>query len=106
LEPDGRRLALTVRELDRSELWVSEIDRGNLSRLTYEGDSIEPVWSPDGQWIAFAWARGGRHQIFRVMADGRVGNGRSRRGVVRCLPGRPTAVASSTAAGSRSWRWS
>ena len=70
LSADGRRLALTVRELDRSELWVSEIDRGNLSRLTYEGDSIEPVWSPDGRWIAFAWARGGRHQILRVMADG------------------------------------
>ncbi|HXO30057.1 MAG TPA: winged helix-turn-helix domain-containing protein [Thermoanaerobaculia bacterium] len=70
LSADGRRLALTVRELDRSELWVSEIDRGSLSRLTYEGDSIEPVWSPDGQWIAFAWARGGRHEIFRVAADG------------------------------------
>jgi DNA-binding winged helix-turn-helix (wHTH) protein len=71
LSADGRRLALTVRELDRSELWVSEIDRGNLSRLTYEGDSIEPVWSPDGRSIAFAWARsGGRHEIFRVAADG------------------------------------
>jgi serine/threonine-protein kinase len=70
LSADGRRLALTVRELDRSELWVSEIDRGNLSRLTFEGDSIEPVWSPDGRWIAFAWARGGRHEIFRVAADG------------------------------------
>jgi eukaryotic-like serine/threonine-protein kinase len=70
LSADGRRLAWTVRELDRSELWVSEIDRGNLSRLTYEGDSIEPVWSPDGRWIAFAWGRGGRHELFRVAADG------------------------------------
>lgn len=71
LSADGRRLALTVRELDRSELWVSDVDRGNLSRLTFDGDSIEPVWSPDGRWIAFAWARGGgRHELYRAAADG------------------------------------
>ncbi len=71
LSADGRRLALTVRELDRSELWVSDVDRGNLSRLTFDGDSIEPVWSPDGRWIAFAWARGGgRFELYRAAADG------------------------------------
>lgn len=71
LSADGRRLALTVRELDRSELWVSDVDRGNLSRLTFDGDSIEPVWSPDGRWIAFAWARGGgHHELYRAAADG------------------------------------
>jgi eukaryotic-like serine/threonine-protein kinase len=71
LSPDGQRLALTVRELDRSEVWVTEIGRGNLSRLTFEGDNVEPVWSPDGRWLAFAGARaGGRYELYRVPADG------------------------------------
>ena len=70
LSPDGSRLALTVREVDRSEVWVSDVARGNLSRLTFEGDNVEPVWSPDGRWIAFASSRAGRYELYRVRADG------------------------------------
>jgi len=71
LSRDGSRLALMIRDGERSDLWTFEVDRGTLSRLTSEGDHAEPVWSPDGRWIAFASGRpGGSFGLFRVPADG------------------------------------
>ena len=39
-------------------------------RLTFEGNGRAPIWSPDGQWIAFQWEREGAPAIFRIRADG------------------------------------
>src|SRR6185436_6505171 len=39
-------------------------------QLTFEGKSRAPVWSPDGQWIAFQSDREGDLAIFRQRADG------------------------------------
>jgi len=53
--PDGEMLAFTA--LDR--LWVSDADGSNPTRIT-EADRSEhfPVWSPDGEWIAYStWLR-------------------------------------------------
>ena len=41
-----------------------------IRRLTLEGKSRFPVWSPDGQWIAFQSDRAGDRGIFRQRADG------------------------------------
>ncbi|MGI8619959.1 MAG: protein kinase domain-containing protein [Gemmatimonadaceae bacterium] len=52
--PDGRRLAVGV-GLGASALniWVKQLDRGPLTRLTFGGRDRRPAWSPDGRMVAF-----------------------------------------------------
>ncbi|HML15949.1 MAG TPA: hypothetical protein VK419_02945 [Bryobacteraceae bacterium] len=41
------------------QLWMMNADGGDLEMLTSgEGDVSNPSWSPNGQFIAFAWTRG------------------------------------------------
>ena len=39
LSPDGGRAAVTIREAGRGDIWISDLGRGTLTRLTYEGDN-------------------------------------------------------------------
>lgn len=68
--PDGRRVATTIYDQGASDLWVGDFERGTLQRLTSEGGTIEPVWSPDGRYVYFASSRTGVYRLFRVPADG------------------------------------
>lgn len=53
LSPDGRRLAVVVRNPDGSDVWVHDLQRGTKLRLTSAGNNRRPRWSPDGLRIAF-----------------------------------------------------
>lgn len=70
LSPDGRRLLATIYERGASDLWLGDLDRGVLQRLTSEGGSAEPVWSRDGSTIYFTSRRAGPMNIYRMPADG------------------------------------
>jgi serine/threonine-protein kinase len=50
--PDGRRLALDETS-NGSDVFVYDLERGTMARLTFDGHSQGPVWSPDGSRIAF-----------------------------------------------------
>src|SRR5204863_64239 len=52
VSPDGRRIALTV-EGAAWNIWILEIARGTLSRLTLEQDNRDPLWTPDGRRLFF-----------------------------------------------------
>ena len=69
LGPDGM-LAATLLDRDRSDVWLVDPRDGALSRLTFDGFNIEPVWSPDGEWVAFASNRTGAYNVHRRRADG------------------------------------
>ena len=62
LSPDEHRAAVGLLDVDgrASDLWVSDLTRGNLTRLTFDPQSdSDAVWSPDGSQIVFSSNRAG-----------------------------------------------
>ncbi|HUE85718.1 MAG TPA: protein kinase [Vicinamibacterales bacterium] len=58
LSPDGSRVALTIYAPDGTpDLWIYELERGSMTRLTSEGLNTGASWSPDGKLIAFTSRR-------------------------------------------------
>ena len=54
LSPDGRRVAVEIGDENRAQIWLYDLSRDTLTRLTFEGDSNEsPTWAPDSKRIAF-----------------------------------------------------
>jgi eukaryotic-like serine/threonine-protein kinase len=70
LAADGRRVAVTIHEDLRSDVWLADAERGTLVRLTYEGHNVEPVWSADGRHVTYAAGGRGPINLFSVPADG------------------------------------
>jgi serine/threonine-protein kinase len=71
LSPDGRRLALGIQASGGEDIWIKELDRGPLTRLTFEGINIRPVWSADANFVLYlSQPEGGSHNLRRRRADG------------------------------------
>lgn len=65
------RLLFVAGQYDEREIYVMEADGSNRVRLTNnQVPDDEPVWSPDGQEIAFVSERDGDREIFVMNADG------------------------------------
>jgi DNA-binding winged helix-turn-helix (wHTH) protein len=71
LSPDGGRIAYTSgTDPSRSDVWVADVQRGAVTRLTHDGTNISPVWSHDGRSIYFARREQGAFGLVSVSADG------------------------------------
>ena len=71
VSPDGARIAVQGADGD-NDVWIGDLRRGSLSRLTFDpGEDETPIWSPDGEWLAWATQRSGRpREVLRRRADG------------------------------------
>jgi serine/threonine-protein kinase len=68
LSPDGRRVAVTVLDGGGQDIFVYDLEREVMTRLTFGGGQyVSPAWSPDGHYVVFASVGNG---IFQARADG------------------------------------
>jgi serine/threonine-protein kinase len=59
LSPDGRQIAVRIEDSNRGQLHIVDLARGTLTKITFDGGlNGFPVWSPDGQQLAYASDRG------------------------------------------------
>lgn len=57
--PDGKTLAVVLQETHWDKIWAIPAVGGTPKELTFgEGEDEDPVYSPDGKWIAFESNRG------------------------------------------------
>jgi Tol biopolymer transport system component len=71
LSRDGTRVAFERGEPNGNEdIWSLDLQRGTDMRLTFDGASSRPVFSPDGNRFAFVRARGEKGEIYQKAAGG------------------------------------
>jgi len=70
IAPDKKMAAFTIPGEPVWNIWILNLERGNLSRLTFTGDNRDPVWSPDGRHVAYTSFRDGHFGIYWSTVDG------------------------------------
>jgi TolB protein len=69
--PDGNELVFTTRKYQGYEIYLLEIETGEITRLTDpDASERDPVWSPDGSKLAYASGTEDGMQIFIMDSDG------------------------------------
>jgi eukaryotic-like serine/threonine-protein kinase len=73
LSPDGKRAAVSLFNLEQraGDIWVFDVDRSVPARLTFDPtDDHTPIWSPDGNRLAFVSQKGDAFSIYQKAANG------------------------------------
>src|SRR5262249_6173391 len=82
VHPDGSATVVAIRRIDleadgyTTQLWLIPTDGSPSRQLTHAWSDTNPVYSPDGRWIAFARSskdesgKPGKPQIFVMPSDG------------------------------------
>jgi serine/threonine-protein kinase len=71
LSPDGRRIAFGIAEgRAAGDVWVHDLRRDSLQRVTFGGSSFAPVWSPDGTQLTYTAQQNDTWALLRTDADG------------------------------------
>jgi eukaryotic-like serine/threonine-protein kinase len=74
LSPDGRRVAVAIESGSSSDIWIKELDKGAITRLTFDDDAQWPTWTDGGRSVLYssqpAAVGKGLFQLKRRRADG------------------------------------
>jgi serine/threonine-protein kinase len=72
LSPDGKRLAFSLPVGPvQADIWVKDIERGTLSRLTHlPGRSNKPLWTRDRKGVVFVATQNSAPGLYWTRADG------------------------------------
>jgi serine/threonine-protein kinase len=70
LAPDGRHVAVSIRDGQNADIWIYDRERGTSSRFTFAASTdFNPIWSPDGRTV-FYNGEDPQFTIYRRPADG------------------------------------
>jgi Tol biopolymer transport system component len=76
VSPDATKAAVVLNvdlrvRPPNNDIWIVDLIRGGTTRLTFEpATDTNPVWSPDGKWVAWQSNRNKEWGAFRKAADG------------------------------------
>jgi len=74
VSPDGTKAVVVQndpRQAGNSDLWIVDLASGASTRFTFDpGFDGQPVWSPDGRFIAWMAQRNNQMGLYRKAADG------------------------------------
>jgi len=72
LSPEGQRSAVGIvgGSGAAADIWVYDLPRGTLTRLTFQGGNYAPVWTPDGKRVTFLNLDAGKRTLAWTLADG------------------------------------
>lgn len=71
ISPDGKRIAVGINEARGANIWIYDLSGArSIRQLTFGGRNRFPVWTADGQRVAFQSDREGDPGIFWQRADG------------------------------------
>src|SRR3954451_7710278 len=67
ISPDGKTVAFSY----LGDIWLVDVNGGEATHLTmHEKHDFNPVFSPDGKWIAFSSNRHGQYDVFVIPVKG------------------------------------
>jgi serine/threonine-protein kinase len=66
LSPDGRLAAVGI----GNDIWIYDLNRDTLTRLTFDGRNINPYWTPDGKRVVYSSDKNGTQSVSWRLADG------------------------------------
>jgi tricorn protease len=69
ISPTGKRALLGA----RGDVFTIPVENGEINNITQTPGirEIDPVWSPDGKWIAYLSDRTGEYELFTKSSDGK-----------------------------------
>ena len=70
LSPDGKLLALAVREAGASDISIYDPERDAMTKITFAGHNTNPVWTPDGTHIVCVSESSAGQILSWIRADG------------------------------------
>lgn len=69
--PDGQRVVAQISEdAQTGGVWVYDLPRGTLTRLTFDGSVTQPAWTADGTRILYSLRKPGASGLYWKLADG------------------------------------
>ncbi len=68
ISPDGKEVAVTI-EGAAWNIWIYDVGRNTLSRLTYGTDARDPLWTPDGKSVIYNSYRDGFYGLYMTSLD-------------------------------------
>ena len=73
LSPDGKRVSVSVPDLRTSgfNMWVLDLGNKIMSQATFEETANDPIWSPDGQALAFESLQKAKRDFYQQVVGSR-----------------------------------